>query len=217
MKRVPMPSSRARGWRRKSSVTGTAEISFSACTCRKAGVSMMLSRIHAPIASSSTLTRKHARQPQARKASSGSRLARANAPEARNRPPGTPMWAKLPKKPRRSAGANSTASSTAPPYSPPTPMPWRTRSATSSTGAQTPISSYVGSRPISAVPAPMMTSVQISIVLRPIRSPKWPKISPPTGRARKPTANVPNDANCAAGPSRPLKNSLSKTSPAEVP
>ena len=178
---------------------------------------MMLSRIHAPMASSSTLSRKQARQPHARNASSGSRLARANAPEARNRPPGTPMWAKLPKKPRRSAGANSTASRTAPPYSPPTPMPWRMRRATSRIGAQTPIWSYVGSRPIRAVPAPMMTSVQISIVLRPIRSPKWPKISPPTGRARKPTAKVPNAANCAAGPSRPLKNSLSKTSPAAVP
>lgn len=83
------------------------------CTCWKAGVSMMLSRIQVPIPSSSTLTRKQARQPQARNASSGSRLASMKAPEARNKPPGTPMWAKLPKKPRRRAGANSTASSTA--------------------------------------------------------------------------------------------------------
>ena len=71
-------------------MTGTADISFSACTCWKAGVSMMLSRIHAPIASSSTLTTEHAGQPHARKASSGSRLASANAPDARNSPPGTP-------------------------------------------------------------------------------------------------------------------------------
>lgn len=133
---------------------------------------MMLSRIQAPMASSTMLTRKQARQPQARKASSGSWLAIANAPEARDSPPGTPMCAKLPKRPLRCAGANSTASSTAPPYSPPTPMPWSTRRTTSRMGAQTPISSYVGSSPIAAVPTPMMTRVQISIVLRPIRSPK---------------------------------------------
>ena len=127
------------------------------------------------------------------------------------------MCAKLPKKPRRSAGAYSTASSTAPPYSPPTPMPCSTRSVTSRTGAHQPIASYDGSSPIAAVPAPMITSVSSSIFLRPTRSPKCPKMNPPTGRARKPTAKVPNDANCAAGPDSPLKKSFSKTSPAAVP
>ena len=86
--------------------------------------------------SSTMLTRKQARQPQARNASSGSSPASENAPAASTSPPGTPMWAKLPKKPRRSAGAYSTASSTAPPYSPPTPMPWSTRSTTSAIGAE---------------------------------------------------------------------------------
>ena len=88
---------------------------------------------------------------------------------------------------------------------------------TSRTGAHQPIASYDGSSPIAAVPTPMITSVSSSIFLRPTRSPKWPKKKPPTGRARKPTANVPNAANCAAGPSRPLKNSLSNTRPAAVP
>ena len=145
------------------------------------------------------LSRKQARQPHARNASSGSCPAIEKAPAARNSPPGTPMWAKLPKNPRRSGGAYSTASSTAPPYSPPTPMPCRIRSTTSRIGAQMPIRSYDGSSPISAVPRPMISRVSSSICLRPIRSPKWPKISPPTGRARKPTAKVPNAANCAAG------------------
>ena len=45
------------------------------------------------------LSRKHARQPHARNASSGSRLAIEKAPEARNSPPGTPMCAAEPKKP----------------------------------------------------------------------------------------------------------------------
>ena len=39
----------------------------------------------------------------------------------------------------------------------------------------------------------MMKSVRISIFLRPRRSPKWPKMSDPTGRAMKPTANVAKD------------------------
>ena len=46
--------------------------------------------------SSAMLTRKQARQPQARKASSGSIPASEKAPAARTSPPGTPMWAKLP-------------------------------------------------------------------------------------------------------------------------
>ena len=132
------------------------------------------------------LIRKHTRQPHARKASSGSRLAIEKAPEASSSPPGTPMCAADPKKPRRSAGAYSTASSTAPPYSPPTPMPCSTRSATSRIGAHTPMESYDGSRPISAVPTPMISSVRISIFLRPIRSPKWPNSRPPIGPGQEP-------------------------------
>ena len=164
------------------------------------------------------LIRKQARQPQARNASSGSRLASEKAPAGEEQPAG---YADVRGASRRSrvcsAGAYSTASSTAPPYSPPTPIPCSTRSTTSRIGAHTPIESYDGSSPISAVPTPMISSVSSSIFLRPMRSPKWPKIRPPTGRARKPTAKVPNAANCAAGPSRPLKKSLSKTRPAAVP
>ena len=169
------------------------------------------------MASSTTLARKHTRHPQPRNASSGSRLASENAPLASSSPPGTPRCAKLPKNPRRSAGAYSTASRTAPPYSPPTPMPCSTRSVTSRTGAHQPIASYDGSNPIAAVPVPMITSVSSSIFLRPTRSPKWPKKKPPIGRARNPTAKVPKAANCAAGPDRPLKKSCSNTRPAAVP
>ena len=123
------------------------------------------------------------------------------------------MCAKLPRNPRRSAGAYSTASSTAPPYSPPTPMPCSTRSVTSSTGAHQPIASYDGSRPIAAVPTPMITSVSSSIFLRPTRSPKWPKMKPPTGRARNPTAKVRERRELGRDPLRPLKNSLLEHEP----
>jgi hypothetical protein len=54
---------------------------------------------------------------------------------------------------------------------------------TSRIGAASPIWSYVGSRPIANVAAPMISSVMISIFLRPTRSPMWPNSSAPKGRA----------------------------------
>ena len=55
-------------------------------------------------------------------------------------------------------------------------------------GAQIPTWSKVGSRPIRKVVPPMMNRLRISSSLRPIRSPKWPKTIPPSGRAANPTA-----------------------------
>ena len=40
------------------------------------------------------------------------------------------------------------------------------------------------------VATPMMSSVNTSMVLRPILSPKWPKMKPPIGRATNPAAKV---------------------------
>ncbi len=37
---------------------------------------------------------------------------------------------------------------------------------------------------------PMIISVITSMLLRPTRSPKWPKMTPPSGRVTKPTAKV---------------------------
>ena len=80
-----------------------------------------------------------------------------------------------------------------------------------------PIASYVGSRPIAAVATPMISSEITSIDLRPTRSPKWPKMMPPSGRATKPTAKVANAASVPAVGSTFGKNSSSKTSAAAVP
>ena len=63
----------------------------------------------------------------------------------------------------------------------------------------------------------MISSASTSIFLRPTLSPKWPKITPPTGRARKPTPKVANEASVAMTGSTFGKNSLSKTSAATVP
>ena len=48
---------------------------------------------------------------------------------------------------------------------------------------------------MSVVATPIVTSVVTSVALRPIRSPRWPKTTPPMGRARNPTANVANAAS----------------------
>jgi len=50
-------------------------------------------------------------------------------------------------------------------------MPWKMRSKTSRIGAQSPILSYVGKSPMRKVAAPIMNSVRISMVFRPILSP----------------------------------------------
>ncbi len=58
---------------------------------------------------------------------------------------------------------------------------------TRKTGAQIPIASYVGRRPIAVEAPPMSRIVTTSTTLRPTLSPSRPKNSPPNGRARKPT------------------------------
>ena len=51
---------------------------------------------------------------------------------------------------------------------------------------------------MSVLAMPISSRVEISVALRPIRSPKWPKMAAPTGRAAKPTAYVANEASAPA-------------------
>ena len=51
---------------------------------------------------------------------------------------------------------------------------------------------------MSAVATPMIVIVQMSIDLRPIRSPKCPKMMPPSGRKTKPTPKVAKAASVPA-------------------
>lgn len=67
------------------------------------------------------------------------------------------------------------------------------------------------------VARPIVTSEMISIFLRPTRSPKWPKTTPPTGRARKPTPKVAKDSSVPTSGLESGKNSAGKTSAAAVP
>ena len=64
------------------------------------------------------------------------------------------------------------------------------RSAISTTGAMMPQLAKPGSTPMKNVPTPISVIVTRNVYFRPIKSPKWPKISAPNGRTAKPAANV---------------------------
>lgn len=72
-------------------------------------------------------------------------------------------------------------------------------------------------RPMSVDPMPIITNETTSVALRPIRSPKCPNTSPPTGRAMNPTAKVLKAASVPAVGLRLGKNCLLKINAAAVP
>ena len=76
---------------------------------------------------------------------------------------------------------------------------------------------YPGSSPMATVLSPITANVISRVDLRPCRSPRLPKNIAPSGRARKPTANVPNAASVPTNPPASGKNSLGKTTAAAVP
>ena len=63
----------------------------------------------------------------------------------------------------------------------------------------------------------MIIIVTTSIGLRPRRSPRWPKSTPPRGRVMNPAANVVNAARVPVSGSNFGKNSELKTRAAIVP
>ncbi|KAG0907105.1 hypothetical protein G6F32_017042 [Rhizopus arrhizus] len=91
------------------------------------------------------------------------------------------------------------------------------RSTTSSTAAEMPICSYVGSSPMSTVHRPISNRLNVNMDLRPTRSPKWPNRMPPMGRASMPLANAPKAASVPVTGSNCGKKNLLKTSAAAVP
>ena len=59
-------------------------------------------------------------------------------------------------------------------------------------GAQIPIDSAVGSKPIATVESPIRSNVETKVFFRPTLSPKCPKMTEPSGRATKATPKVAN-------------------------
>ncbi|MNT84126.1 hypothetical protein D3C72_2241010 [compost metagenome] len=64
---------------------------------------------------------------------------------------------------------------------------------------------------------PIMSRLSVSMDLRPMRSPKWPKRIPPMGRASMPLAKAAKAASVPVNGSNCGKNSLLNTSAAAVP
>ena len=63
----------------------------------------------------------------------------------------------------------------------------------------------------------MRNSAETRAFFRPMRSPKWPQMIPPTGRAMNPTANELNAASVPRNGSAFGKNAVLRTSAAAVP
>lgn len=80
-------------------------------------------------------------------------------------------------------------------------------------GAATPIVAAPGSKPIRSVEIPISNRVEISVFLRPMRSPKCPNNIAPTGRAMKATAKVANDATVPAVAPSAGKKTVGKQAP----
>jgi hypothetical protein len=66
------------------------------------------------------------------------------------------------------------------------------------------------------VEMPMVSRAATSVVLRPIRSPKWPNTTAPSGRAKNAIEKVAKEASSAVVGSLLGKNSAGKTRTAAV-
>jgi hypothetical protein len=174
---------------RNTSLIGAVGRSPRSWIALNTGVSSSFSRIHRPNTTSTADSRNATRQPQDMNCSSLSRTpSSASTPFAIRFPAGGPICAAEAQNPRCLGSPYSLDSRTAPPHSPPRPTPCANRRTTSSTPASPPMAACVGSRPISIVAMPVMSSVVTSTRLRPSWSPSLPNRNPPSGRDRYPTA-----------------------------
>ena len=69
---------------------------------------------------------------------------------------------------------------------------------------------------MATVERPIVSSAATSVVLRPTRSPKWPKSAEPIGRATNAMPKVAREASVAVVGSDDGKNSAGNTSTAAV-
>ena len=136
------------------------------------GVSITFSRTHRPMATSTRLARNGIRQAHALNASGAASAMAVIIPVPSSSPIGTPICGQLAISPRLFCLPHSMDSSTEPLHSPPTATPCSTRSTTSRMGAATPIVLVPGRTPTRALARPIISSVMISVALRPIRSPQ---------------------------------------------
>lgn len=117
-------------------------------------------------------------------------------------------------RPRCLGSTYSATSVIAPVSSAPAPKSWTRRSSISSPMAQ---ASAVGSSPMPTVAMPIRMMDSSMAGRRPKRSPRCPMTTPPSGRARKPTAKVAKAAMDSADSPAPEKNSGPMTTEAAAP
>ena len=123
------------------------------------------------------------RQPMPYLISSGRARTGMKTRAARIWPPWVPVRVQEVKKERRLSGACSSVMEEAPACSPAAERPWQSRASTSRTGAHQPTVLKSGRQPMTKVEAPISSSVNMRTFRRPTRSPKWPRMTAPTGRA----------------------------------
>ena len=83
-------------------------------------------------------------------------------------------------------------------------------------GAAMPIAAYPGMKPTSSVEMPISSKEATSVDLRPMRSPKCPKATAPTGRATKAMPKLISANSVCAAADSAGKNSGPNTSAAAV-
>ena len=85
---------------------------------------------------------------------------------------------------------------------------------TQKSGASQPAIAYVGTKAIASVQLPINSMEATSIALRPIRSPKWPNVIAPNGRATNAMPKLIKASKVCAAGDFVGKNSGPKTSAA---
>ena len=138
-------------------------------------------------------------------------------PLASKNPKGAPNCGHMAAEARLPSSAVSEASKAAPDHSPPKPKPWQKRIRANRAGAMMPAVWYVGRTPMMKVAMPIVRSAPTRVALRPMRSPKCPKSTEPSGRAMKARPKVAKDwSRATVGSSVFGKKRKGKTATAAV-
>lgn len=162
------------------------------------------------------LSQNGTRQPHENLISSGRATTGMKMRAARICPPWVPVSVHDVKNERRESGACSRVSDDAPACSPAAESPCARRHSTSRAGANQPICAKPGRQPMTKVESPISSRVNISTFCRPMRSPKWPRMTAPKGRAIYANPKVANDITRAAW-SPDGKNTVGKMRAAAEP
>ena len=161
----------------------------------KTGVSSKACRKYKPMMPSGSARKNGMRQPHSiNLLSPNSRWSAETIPAPSKNPRIEPKSNQLAIKPRLRSGEYSATKIDAPAYSPPTEKPCAIFKSSRIIGAQIPMESYDGIRPMPKVLSDMTIIVIANTRCRPILSPRAPNTKPPNGRKINGTENVPSAA-----------------------